>query len=213
ALPGFADLHPLQHEDTIQGMLELLYGMQEYLTEISGLPAVSLQPAAGAHGELTALFVAAAYFRDTNQPHRKKVLVPDNAHGTNPASAALAGFDAVTVKGGPDGLVDLDDLRPKLGPATAALMTTNPNTLGPSATSSPPTSRPPSSPKTATATASTPTARSRSVASARSSATSASSSAATPTSAPSAPTASAGAPRTPSSTPTTSAPVSVRDST
>jgi glycine dehydrogenase subunit 2 len=120
----------LQHEDTIQGMLELLYGMQEYLAEISGLPAVSLQPAAGAQGELTALFVAAAYFRDKGEATRKKVLVPDNAHGTNPASAALAGFDAVTVKGGPNGLVDLDDLKSKLGPDTAVFMITNPNTLG-----------------------------------------------------------------------------------
>jgi glycine dehydrogenase subunit 2 len=129
-LPGFAELHPLQHEDTIQGMLELLHGMQEYLAEISGLPAVSLQPAAGAQGELTALFVAAAYFRDKGQTHRKKVLVPDSAHGTNPASAALAGFDTVTVKGGPNGLVDLEDLKAKLGPETAVFMITNPNTLG-----------------------------------------------------------------------------------
>ncbi len=130
AMPGFAELHPLQHEDTLQGMLHLLFDMQQYLAEISGLPAVSLQPAAGAHGELTALFVAAAYFRDKGQTHRKKVLVPDNAHGTNPASAALAGFDAVTVKGGANGLVDLEDLKAKLGPDTAVFMITNPNTLG-----------------------------------------------------------------------------------
>jgi glycine dehydrogenase subunit 2 len=130
AMPGFAELHPLQHEDTLQGMLHLLFDMQQYLAEISGLPAVSLQPAAGAQGELTALFVAAAYFRDKGQTHRKKVLVPDNAHGTNPASAALAGFDAVTVKGGTNGLVDLEDLKSKLGPDTAVFMITNPNTLG-----------------------------------------------------------------------------------
>ncbi|CAN5533755.1 aminomethyl-transferring glycine dehydrogenase subunit GcvPB [soil metagenome] len=128
--PGFANLHPLQHDNTIQGMLELLYGMQEYLTEISGLPAVSLQPAAGAQGELAALFVAAAYFKDIGQTHRRKVLVPDSAHGTNPASAALAGFETVTVKSGPDGLVDLADLKSKLGPDTAVFMITNPNTLG-----------------------------------------------------------------------------------
>src|SRR4051812_10700998 len=90
ALPGFAELHPLQDDDTTQGVLELLYDMQQYLAEISGLPAVSLQPAAGAQGELTALFVAAAYFKDRGQTHRRKVLVPDSAHGTNPASAALA---------------------------------------------------------------------------------------------------------------------------
>jgi glycine dehydrogenase subunit 2 len=129
-LPGFANLHPLQHDDTTQGMLELLHGMQDYLAEISGLPAVSLQPAAGAQGELTALFVAAAYFRDKGEMHRKKVLVPDSAHGTNPASAALAGFDAVTVKSNSKGLVDLDDLKAKLGDDTAVFMITNPNTLG-----------------------------------------------------------------------------------
>ncbi len=129
-LPGFANLHPLQHDDTIQGMLELLYGMQEYLAEISGLPAVSLQPAAGAQGELAALFVAAAYFRDKGQTHRKKVLVPDSAHGTNPASAALAGFDTVTVKSGANGLVDLEDLKSKLDDKVGVFMITNPNTLG-----------------------------------------------------------------------------------
>jgi glycine dehydrogenase subunit 2 len=129
-LAGFANLHPLQTDDTTQGMLELLYEMQQFLAEISGLPAVSLQPAAGAHGELTALYVAAAYFRDKGQTHRKKVLVPDSAHGTNPASAALAGFEAITVKSGADGLVDLNDLKSKLGDDTAVFMITNPNTLG-----------------------------------------------------------------------------------
>lgn len=129
-LPGFAALHPLQDDETLQGMLELLYEMQEYLAEISGLPAVSLQPAAGAQGELAALFVAAAYFRDKGETQRKKVLVPDSAHGTNPASAALAGFEAVTVKSTPDGLVDLEDLKTKIGADTAVFMITNPNTLG-----------------------------------------------------------------------------------
>jgi glycine dehydrogenase subunit 2 len=111
-------------------MLEILFEMQQFLAEISGLPAVSLQPAAGAHGELTALFVAAAYFKDRGETHRKKVLVPDSAHGTNPASAALAGFDTVTVKSGRNGLVDLEDLKSKLGDDTAVFMITNPNTLG-----------------------------------------------------------------------------------
>ncbi len=129
-IPGIANLHPLQHDDTIQGMLELLYGMQEYLAEISGLPAVSLQPAAGAQGELAALFVAAAYFRDKKQTHRKKVLVPDSAHGTNPASAALAGFDTVTIKSGANGLVDLEDLKSKIDETVGVFMITNPNTLG-----------------------------------------------------------------------------------
>jgi len=130
AMPAFAGLHPLQEEDSTQGMLEALWEMQNFLTEISGLPAVSLQPAAGAHGELTALYVAAAYFRDTGQIHRKKVLVPDSAHGTNPASAALAGFQAVEVKSNPRGLVDLEQLKAKLGDDTAVFMITNPNTLG-----------------------------------------------------------------------------------
>jgi glycine dehydrogenase subunit 2 len=130
ALPGFANLHPLQDDSTTQGMLELLFEMQQYLAEIAGLPAVSLQPAAGAQGELTALLVAAAYFRDKRQTHRRKVLVPDSAHGTNPASAALAGFEAVTVKSGANGLVDLADLKSKLGDDTGVFMITNPNTLG-----------------------------------------------------------------------------------
>lgn len=130
AHPGFAGIHPLQSEATTQGMLEVLWEMQNFLTEISGLPAISLQPAAGAQGELTALYVAAAYFRDTNQGHRRKVLVPDSAHGTNPASAALAGFESVTVKSNSQGLVDLDDLKSKLGSDTAVFMITNPNTLG-----------------------------------------------------------------------------------
>ena len=130
ALPGFANLHPLQDDSTTQGMLELLYEMQQFLAEISGLPAVSLQPAAGAQGELTALFVAAAYFRDKGETHRRKVLVPDSAHGTNPASAALAGFDTVTIKSGTNGLVDINDLKTKLGDDTAVFMITNPNTLG-----------------------------------------------------------------------------------
>src|SRR5580698_1828292 len=114
AIPGFASLHPLQDDESTQGILELLFGMQEYLAEISGLPSVSLQPAAGAQGELAALFVAAAYFRDKGQTQRRKVLVPDSAHGTNPASAALAGFETVTIKSNSKGLVDLEDLKSKL---------------------------------------------------------------------------------------------------
>src|SRR6266404_2588683 len=130
ALPQYANLHPLQDDDTTQGMLELLFEMQQFLAEISGLPAVSLQPAAGAQGELTALFVAHAYFRDKGLGHRTKILIPDSAHGTNPASAALAGFEAVTVKSNAKGLVDLEDLKAKLGDDTAVFMITNPNTLG-----------------------------------------------------------------------------------
>lgn len=129
SLPGLLELHPYQSESSLQGMLRLLFELQGMLAEIAGLDAVSLQPAAGAHGELTALMCAAAYFRDQGKP-RRKVLAPDSAHGTNPASAAVAGFDFVTVKSTADGYVDLDDLRAKLDDETAVFMITNPNTLG-----------------------------------------------------------------------------------
>ena len=127
--PGWLDLHPYQPEETLQGMLELLYRSQEMLAEIGGLSGVSLQPAAGAHGEMTALFMAAAYFRDAGED-RSVVLIPDQAHGTNPASAAVAGFRTVEVKSTPEGFVDLDDLAGKLDRHTAVFMITNPNTLG-----------------------------------------------------------------------------------
>ncbi|MFN3191806.1 MAG: aminomethyl-transferring glycine dehydrogenase subunit GcvPB [Aureliella sp.] len=127
--PGIADLHPLQHDDSVQGMLELLFEVQSYFAEISGLPAVSLQPAAGAHGELTALMAAAAYFRDRGE-ERTNVLVPDSAHGTNPASATMVGFKAIMIKSREDGSVDLDDLRSKVDAKTAVFMITNPSTLG-----------------------------------------------------------------------------------
>jgi glycine dehydrogenase subunit 2 len=129
SLPGLVDLHPYQPESTLQGMLALLHLAQHNLAEIAGLPAVSLQPAAGAHGEMTAMLVAAAYFRDLGQK-RTTVLIPDAAHGTNPASAAMAGFKIVTVKSRPDGFVDIDDLASKLDDQTAVFMITNPNTLG-----------------------------------------------------------------------------------
>ena len=129
ALAGLIDVHPYQPESTVQGFLQLLYGLQEMLAEIAGLEAVCLQPAAGAQGELTALMVAAAFFRDSGQP-RTKVLTPDSAHGTNPASATMAGFEAVPVRSRPDGLVDLDDFRGKLDDQVAVFMITNPNTLG-----------------------------------------------------------------------------------
>jgi glycine dehydrogenase subunit 2 len=129
ALSGLANLHPLQADESCQGMLQILWEMQNILKEIAGLDAVSLQPAAGAQGELTALLVAAAYFRERAEK-RTRILIPDSAHGTNPASAAIAGFDAVTVKSTARGLVDLDDLRAKLDERTAVFMITNPNTLG-----------------------------------------------------------------------------------
>lgn len=128
-LPGLASLHPLQPDQTIQGMLAILYETQQMLAEIAGLHACSLQPAAGAQGELSALLVAAAYFRHRGE-NRTRVLVPDSAHGTNPASAAIAGFDSVSIKSGEDGLVDLADLESKLDERTAVFMITNPNTLG-----------------------------------------------------------------------------------
>jgi len=129
AMPGMAHLHPLAPEAASQGMLEVLWEMQNILAEIAGLDAVSLQPAAGAQGELTALLVAAACFRDKGQ-ERTRVLIPDSAHGTNPASAAIAGFDTVAIKSNERGLVDLADLRTKLDDRAAVFMITNPNTLG-----------------------------------------------------------------------------------
>ncbi|GIW88574.1 MAG: putative glycine dehydrogenase (decarboxylating) subunit 2 [Isosphaeraceae bacterium] len=129
SLPGLLALHPYQDEDSIQGMLALLYELQTDLAEIAGLDAVSLQPAAGAQGELTALLMAAAYFRDRGE-RRTQVLIPDSAHGTNPASAHLAGFEAVEIKSNAAGLVDLDDLNARLNEQTAVFMMTNPNTLG-----------------------------------------------------------------------------------
>jgi glycine dehydrogenase subunit 2 len=128
-LPGLVDLHPYQVDEAAQGMLAILFQLQEMLAEISGLPAVSLHPAAGAQGELTALLVAAAYFRDKSQ-HRTKVLFPASAHGTNPASAALAGFECVQLKGSAHGLVDLEELKSHLDETAAVFMITNPNTLG-----------------------------------------------------------------------------------
>src|SRR3954452_18529476 len=133
-MPGFSDLHHYQPEDTLQGILQLLYELQEYFKEISGVAACSLQPAAGAHGELTALWVAAAYFRDVSLKNggekRTKVLVPDSAHGTNPASATMAGFETVTVKTLSTGTLDMDDLRRLLDDQIAVFMITNPNTVG-----------------------------------------------------------------------------------
>ncbi|MCA9117121.1 MAG: aminomethyl-transferring glycine dehydrogenase subunit GcvPB, partial [Planctomycetaceae bacterium] len=128
-LPGIVDLHPLQPDESVQGMLQLLYELQGYFAEISGLPAVSLQPAAGAHGELTALMAAAAYLRDRRES-RINVLCPDSAHGTNPASAKMVGFNTITIRSRADGSVDMDDLRSKVDEQTAVFMITNPSTLG-----------------------------------------------------------------------------------
>jgi glycine dehydrogenase subunit 2 len=129
-LDGFAYIHPLQEETSVQGALELMYDLQEHLVEITGMDAVTLQPAAGAHGEWTGLMLIRAYHEANGDMKRKKVLIPDSAHGTNPASASVAGFETVTVKSDINGLVDLEDLRKAVGEDTAALMLTNPNTLG-----------------------------------------------------------------------------------
>ncbi len=130
ALPGFANLHPLQDESDIQGALGLLYHLRVFLQEIAGLDEVSLQPCAGAHGEWTALKVIRAYFKDHHQSKRRIVLAPDTAHGTNPASCAMCGAGVVTIKSQSDGLTDLDDLQSHLNDEIAAVMVTNPNTVG-----------------------------------------------------------------------------------
>ena len=129
ALPGFAAVHPLAPAAFCQGSLRLMYELQGYLGEITGMDAVTLQPAAGAHGEVTALFMISRYFHDLGQA-RTKVIVPDSSHGTNPASAALAGFQVVTIPSAPDGSVDLDALKANLDESVACLMLTNPSTLG-----------------------------------------------------------------------------------
>ena len=129
ALPGFAGLHPYQDEESVQGALELMWRLEQALCAIVGVDRVTLQPAAGAHGEWTALRMIRAYQHSKGEA-RTEVLVPDSAHGTNPASAALSGFQVVEVKSGGDGRISLADLESKLSPRTSALMLTNPNTLG-----------------------------------------------------------------------------------
>jgi glycine dehydrogenase subunit 2 len=129
ALPGHARLHPLQDPQYAQGALELMWRLQGALSEIAGLPHVSLQPSAGSHGELAGLLLTRAYHEDRGE-HKTKVLTPDTAHGTNPASVTMAGYEPVKVGTAPDGGVDLDDLREKATDEVACLMLTNPNTLG-----------------------------------------------------------------------------------
>ncbi len=129
-IAGLAHIHPLQDESTVQGAMELLFDLQEHLKEITGMDEVTLQPAAGAHGEWTGLMMIRAYHEANNDTKRTKVIVPDSAHGTNPASATVAGFETITVKSDENGLVDLEDLRRVVDDQTAALMLTNPNTLG-----------------------------------------------------------------------------------
>ncbi len=128
-LPGFAEIHPLQAEETVQGALALLYDLEQMLAEVSGMAAVSLQPVAGAQGEMVGMLIARAYHQASGR-QRHTVLIPDSAHGTNPASAHLAGYTIQTVKSNQDGIIDLEDLARLVNEETAALMLTNPNTLG-----------------------------------------------------------------------------------
>jgi len=129
-LPGFSDIHPMQPEETVQGALQVQYELQKYLAEVSGFEAVSLQPAAGAQGELVGVLTIRAYHLARGDKQRNKILVPDAAHGTNPATAAMCGFQVVTIKSDSRGNVDLAHLKQMAGPDTAGLMLTNPNTLG-----------------------------------------------------------------------------------
>ena len=127
---GFADLHPLQPTSTIQGALELMDELAHWLCTLTGMPAVALSPKAGAHGEMCGMLAIKAALEARGESHRKRVLVPSSAHGTNPATAAAAGFTVDEVKGDEDGRVDLEDVIAKLGPDVAAIMITNPNTCG-----------------------------------------------------------------------------------
>lgn len=129
SLEGYANLHPLSSEEDSQGALELMYMLQESLKKITGMDAVSLQPAAGAHGELTGMMIIKKYF-EVKGDCRKKVIIPDSAHGTNPASAHMCGFDIVPVKSNEKGQVDISALKDVLDSDVAAIMMTNPNTLG-----------------------------------------------------------------------------------
>ena len=129
-LPGFAQIHPLQPEGTVQGCLEVLDASARLLGEITGMDAMTFQPAAGAHGEFTGLLLIKAYHTHRNDTARTKIIVPDSAHGTNPASAVMAGFTVVNIPSGEDGCVDVEALRQAVGADTAGLMLTNPNTVG-----------------------------------------------------------------------------------
>ena len=130
-LSGFADIHPYQSPWTVQGALELLYELQIILSRLTGMDQFTLQPAAGAHGELCGMMIIRAYHKSRGSDARRQVvLIPDSAHGTNPASAAAVGYRVREVKSGPDGLVDIEDLKSKLGDDVAGLMLTNPNTVG-----------------------------------------------------------------------------------
>ena len=128
-LPGFTMVHPYQPEETLRGAFEVMYELKKLLCEITGMDDMTLQPAAGAHGELTGMLIVKAYFEDVGDTKRKVVIVPDSAHGTNPASAAMVGFEVIELKS-KEGLVDVEELKKHLNEEVAAVMLTNPNTMG-----------------------------------------------------------------------------------
>lgn len=130
ALTGFTNIHPYQPEETVQGALELMYLLDKMLAEITGMERVTLQPAAGAHGELTGLMIIKAYHDNRGDKKRNKIIVPDSAHGTNPASAAVAGFEIIEIESDKNGAVNLEKLKEVLSDEIAGLMLTNPSTLG-----------------------------------------------------------------------------------
>lgn len=130
ALEGFNQIHPLQPQDTVQGCMEVMALAEKYLCEITGMDHMTLQPAAGAHGELTGLLLMKAYHTSKGNTHKTRILVPDSAHGTNPASAAMAGYTVVSIPSGDDGCVDIEKLKEAAGDDIAGLMLTNPNTVG-----------------------------------------------------------------------------------
>ena len=130
ALEGFNQIHPLQPQNTVQGCMEVMALAEKYLCEITGMDHMTLQPAAGAHGELTGLLMMKAYHTSKGNTHKTKILVPDSAHGTNPASAAMAGYTVVSIPSGDDGCVDIEKLKESAGDDIAGLMLTNPNTVG-----------------------------------------------------------------------------------
>lgn len=131
ALDGFANIHPQQDPNTVQGALKLMYELQEMLKEITQFPVMSLQPAAGAHGELASILAFKAYFRSIGElEQRRVILIPDSAHGTNPATAAVAGFKTKELPSTPEGIIDVEAVRAAVGPDTAGIMITNPSTAG-----------------------------------------------------------------------------------
>ena len=130
ALPGFANVHPLSPAEDLDGMQQVLDTAAQYLCQITGMDGMTFQPAAGAHGEFTGVLLIKQYHDARGDHKRTKIIVPDSAHGTNPATAAMCGYDVVNIASGPDGCVDLDALRAALGEDTAGLMLTNPNTVG-----------------------------------------------------------------------------------